>query len=333
MRQDRNPTDTDDLPIYRQLADKLREAIRVGELSGGDKLPSIRELAKTEDVSVGTVRRVYQMLEMERLIETRPGRGSYVAVRMRDIDHESRKDKALEAIDAMLDDLSAMGFTTREAEIFFQLRLRQKEDMTRPIQVAVVAATPEERSIIGEAIETIPFAKSFRVFYDDVLAEPKRIGADFDFVIAPLALARELRSLIADDIAVLPVVITVQREMMFQCQRVPAGARVGVLTVSQGFQDIMRRECTASLSGVQSIEYELFGNPERTRAFIERQDVIIVAPDYTNLVDAAEAHLVRDFGGDHAVIRSAFRCDRGSLLYIRIAIEDRYKELRQSLRA
>ena len=64
---------TNGVPLYRQLADALRVSMASGQLSPGEELPSLRELAAELRVNYHTVRRGFQMLEDEGLIERQRG--------------------------------------------------------------------------------------------------------------------------------------------------------------------------------------------------------------------------------------------------------------------
>jgi GntR family transcriptional regulator len=66
-------------PMYAQLESQLRDLILANVLPPGTKLPSIRALASDLSCSVITTRRVYEDLEREGFILTRPGRGTVVA--------------------------------------------------------------------------------------------------------------------------------------------------------------------------------------------------------------------------------------------------------------
>jgi GntR family transcriptional regulator len=66
-------------PMYVQLEAQLRDFILAGVLPPGTRLPSIRALARDLPCSVITTRRVYEDLEREGFILTRPGRGTVVA--------------------------------------------------------------------------------------------------------------------------------------------------------------------------------------------------------------------------------------------------------------
>ena len=66
------------VPMYRQLAEQLREQIVSGELSAGYRLPPERELAARLEVNRTTVLQAYQQLKDEGLIASRVGRGTFV---------------------------------------------------------------------------------------------------------------------------------------------------------------------------------------------------------------------------------------------------------------
>lgn len=69
----------DPRPLYLQVKEQLRHRIAVGELPPGTEIPSIRQLAADIRVSVITIKRAYLELELEGVILTRQGRGSFVA--------------------------------------------------------------------------------------------------------------------------------------------------------------------------------------------------------------------------------------------------------------
>lgn len=64
---------------YEQIADHLVGEIAAGRLSPGDRLPGERELAQQLEVGRASVREALGFLQVQDLIVTRPGSGSYVA--------------------------------------------------------------------------------------------------------------------------------------------------------------------------------------------------------------------------------------------------------------
>jgi GntR family transcriptional regulator len=66
-------------PLYRQIAEDLRQRIESGELGHGDRLPSELELKERYDASRNTVRDAVKWLTTRGLIQPRPGQGTFVA--------------------------------------------------------------------------------------------------------------------------------------------------------------------------------------------------------------------------------------------------------------
>jgi GntR family transcriptional regulator len=66
------------VPTYMQLVQQVRQAVRLGLLEPGDRLPTVREVASQLAVNPNTVLKAYRELEHERLIEGRPGQGTFV---------------------------------------------------------------------------------------------------------------------------------------------------------------------------------------------------------------------------------------------------------------
>jgi GntR family transcriptional regulator, transcriptional repressor for pyruvate dehydrogenase complex len=67
--------------LYRQIADQLRALIRRGEYEVGTRLPAERDLATKLGVSRPSVREALIALEVEGLVEVRPGSGIHVVAR------------------------------------------------------------------------------------------------------------------------------------------------------------------------------------------------------------------------------------------------------------
>lgn len=70
------------VPISRQIADQIATFCASGGVQPGQRLPSVRELARELAVNQNTVLRVYERLCGEGLLEMRHGQGTFVIGRM-----------------------------------------------------------------------------------------------------------------------------------------------------------------------------------------------------------------------------------------------------------
>ena len=65
-------------PAYLQLGQQVREALRLGWLQPGDRLPTVRDVVATSGVNANTVLKAYRELELAGLVEARQGSGTFV---------------------------------------------------------------------------------------------------------------------------------------------------------------------------------------------------------------------------------------------------------------
>ncbi|MFI9007456.1 GntR family transcriptional regulator [Actinosynnema sp. NPDC053489] len=66
------------LPAYLQLVRQVREALRLGWLGPGDRLPTVRDVVARSGVNANTVLKAYRELELSGLVEARQGSGTFV---------------------------------------------------------------------------------------------------------------------------------------------------------------------------------------------------------------------------------------------------------------
>lgn len=112
-------------PIYRQLAEQVREAIARGQLSVGDRLPSVRELSRTLVVNPNTIARTYTDLEREGVLHTRPGLGVFVAAPGSELTLPVRKKRLVERIDGLLTEAVHLAFTRDQTRELIEDRMSE----------------------------------------------------------------------------------------------------------------------------------------------------------------------------------------------------------------
>ncbi len=82
-----------ELPIYRQIMRQITDAIATGLLRNGEKVPSHRDLAESLVISPLTVKKAYEELEREGLLQTLRGRGTFVNVTATSRDVERQRER------------------------------------------------------------------------------------------------------------------------------------------------------------------------------------------------------------------------------------------------
>ena len=82
------------VPVYRQIMEQVKFYRASGLLEPGEKLPSIRALAKALSVNPTTIVKAYNELQHEKVVELRQGKGVFLAPSLPGSE-ESLKEEAL----------------------------------------------------------------------------------------------------------------------------------------------------------------------------------------------------------------------------------------------
>ena len=67
------------VPTYLQLAQQVRQAVRLGILRPGDQLPTVKDVVGSLAINPNTVLKAYRELDREGIVEGRRGVGTFVA--------------------------------------------------------------------------------------------------------------------------------------------------------------------------------------------------------------------------------------------------------------
>ncbi len=111
------------LPIYKQIAERIRADIAIGVYRTGEGLPSIRSLAIQLKVNQNTVHKAYGELEAEGLIVQRRGLGMFVAKRASVSAKASAMKAAKEELSRALISCVATGMPPKEVVAFVRENL------------------------------------------------------------------------------------------------------------------------------------------------------------------------------------------------------------------
>jgi GntR family transcriptional regulator len=66
------------VPFYRQIIDQIKFGIASGSLTVGEQLPTVRALAVELKVNLNTVSKAYKELEIQNILETQQGTGTFI---------------------------------------------------------------------------------------------------------------------------------------------------------------------------------------------------------------------------------------------------------------
>ena len=111
------------VPFYRQIIDQIRYGVASGELKVGEQLPTVRALAVQLKVNLNTVSKAYRELEIQSVLETQQGTGTFIGSIRVQISTEERQNKIANICSEFLSIASSYGFSIEE--MINELKKRQ----------------------------------------------------------------------------------------------------------------------------------------------------------------------------------------------------------------
>ena len=111
------------VPFYRQIIDQIRYGVATGSLNVGEQLPTVRALAVALKVNLNTVSKAYRELEIQNVLETQQGTGTFIGSINVHISDEERQSKLANICAEYLSIAASYGFTIEE--MINELKQRQ----------------------------------------------------------------------------------------------------------------------------------------------------------------------------------------------------------------
>lgn len=314
------------VPAYRQIIRQITSMIRDGSIKPGDKLPTERELAQQLQIARGTVKKAYELMVKEGLVETTQGRGTFVSARQ-DIIPSGRKEKAMKMIDGLIDELRKLNFSYQEIRTFVEVALIQREEKLENFNVAIIDCNPESLAIFERQLTFLKHVRVSRFLLDEVVADPQaeRRLEPFDLILTTSTHYSELLGKISRlKDRLIQVAVSPSQETIIEMASLSPIQRLGVVCESQNFlARVVDRIKEMGLATGQ-IPYLFFKDEENLPEFLEKVDVVFVPPGYQLQRKKENLAAVQNFtqrGGK--VIVFDYQIERGSLLYV----EERISQL------
>ena len=113
------------VPIYLQIIEQIKRSIALRILQAGEQLPTVKQLAIDLTVNPNTVARAYRELEREQVIETSPGRGSFVRSNGMTESPKVAAEIGRDALDVALREAKSVGLARDQVRELFDAALRR----------------------------------------------------------------------------------------------------------------------------------------------------------------------------------------------------------------
>lgn len=112
------------VPMYLQIIEQIKRSVALGVLAPGEQLPTVKQLALDLTINANTVGRAYRDLERDQVIETSPGRGSFVrADGSTQTSRAAASHVAAESLLHAVREAKSMGLTAAQVRALFESAL------------------------------------------------------------------------------------------------------------------------------------------------------------------------------------------------------------------
>ncbi|MEP3208312.1 MAG: GntR family transcriptional regulator [Maribacter sp.] len=101
-------------PFYRQIIDQIKFGMASGNLKTGEQLPTVRALAVDLKVNLNTVAKAYKELEIQNILETQQGTGTFINEIKIHISDKEKKHKLQEICNEFSSIAFSYGFSINE---------------------------------------------------------------------------------------------------------------------------------------------------------------------------------------------------------------------------
>jgi len=102
------------VPVYRQIIDQVIGGVAAGALTGGDQLPTVRQLAVDLSINPNTVIRAYRELEIRGVLETQQGTGTFISHEKVERDDAERQRRLNQLVGEFVSRAGSAGFSVEE---------------------------------------------------------------------------------------------------------------------------------------------------------------------------------------------------------------------------
>ena len=305
------------IPLYIQLKGQIKKRVQLGHWFPGHKLPTERELAVELGISRNTVSSAYRELELEGVLISQQGKGTFVAEYTNLRSREDKKAKLIKVVDLAIEEATQLSFGLDEFLLLARERAREKKNFLGMVRVAFVAGTKEYCQYFvrelqpraGISIKPLLFSQ-----LHDKREELARKFAAIDLVVTTFFYLNEVRQLLSHlDKPIIGIAMNIEPETVVALARIPANQRIGLFCRTDYFAENIIEHLNSVGMGNLQLTVTQATSREELLDIIAGVDVVAVSFE-------RKEELLSLVGGRKPVIELKFRLDLGSVGILKTAI-------------
>lgn len=302
------------IPIYQQLVDAIRAAIKQGQLSAGQQLPTVQEMAGQLGIARGTIKRAYDELEHAGMIEKIQGSGTFV--KYQPSEAGDRAALAMVRVDEMIDQLENIGLSVSEIGLLVSMRLRERADLASNLKIAIVECNMENLTQLSEQLRQVEGIELHAYLLQEIESYPYNLGEEMDLIVTTAEHVSFLTEIVPDRKKIARIALRLSPQCVAPIVKLSPGSAVGILSCSQRFGQLLFDACETYGEHVSVGSPQLFSEAFDYKSFFEENNAVLVPEEYERYVSDRTLQMLQHLDCAKKLIRCSYVMDEGSNLYL-----------------
>lgn len=313
--------------IYLQIYEHIIAQIRGKLLQPGDQLPTETKLSKSLKISRNTVGMAYQRLEHDGLVESTPGRGTFIAhdASATSSPAAANKERIGRLLDLAVEEALAVGISLDDYSTLFKRHLSKQKKKIRTSRICFIECNEEQLSIFADDIRKELGIDITPILLEDFRQSKKetmRVLHNADIILTSVYHSSEVVPLLPDSrIDVLG--LQPQLDSLIQIAQLPPATRVGLICKSDQFAGDIRNTLQESKLSFPSLTVVETADKNEIAQKLESMDAVISSPGRYHTVEALNSNSI-------PVIEFVYRLSTASMNLIKTLIVESQRKSKVS---
>lgn len=270
------------VPIYIQIKKQIMDSIIDGTIKTGYKMPTERELAESLKVSRNTISSAYKELEIEGVLKSFQGRGTFVAEYNKDYKVKDYKDKVMKFLDLAFEEALENGMDSRSFFAFAEQHIREKIDSINKTRAIYVECNVEQSRMFSSQLTIATNMLVVPITINDLRdmnSDTKKVLEDSQVIVATFNHVNEVARLTSNyNKRILGVAINADLGTIVKIARYPKESKFALFCMSEEFMFKIQQALEGAGLGDLNIRYTNSNKEKEINELINDCDIILVSP-------------------------------------------------------
>jgi hypothetical protein len=196
----------------------------------------------------------------------------------------------------------------------------EHEEKRQSIHLAGIDCNPEALSIFDRQLRHISNLRLFRFLLDDLYRDPdiRKKLAEFDLILTTSTHFAEIIGIVPElKNKIIQAAVSPSQQTIIEFAQIPPSSRIGVVTVSQNFYNIIKGKMQEFQINPKNIKHIFEDSAEEFPDFIKDRDILITPPKcFLENRKELQAHFQKFMDRGGRILRFDYQMERGALIHI-----------------